>query len=646
MLDPNLDDEPRHHIANQSFTIAELRGRLERSRNKKQQDDIQNFKRIFPFKLDALLIDVKKGFISDDYPPLGLIYIGSYLKAYGMTAAVISALDTPVGFAEKTLNEILCAYSPKVVGMNVFSTTRRFTIILARQIKIRYPNIAIVIGGPEASADAANIMAEDSDSAIDFAICGEGEEAFLKICQKVCNNVGSFESIQGLVYRREGDLVHTGTLAKIDNIDSLPKPDFGIAPLSNAWVGFPVITARGCAYNCSFCFEGAQSRLRQRSIESVVSELRQISCNESVDCMIIIDDAFTTDIKRLHTILYELKNIPIIPWFCEGRADTLARHPELLKEMIDAGLCRLQMGFESGSQKVLDSYNKGITKNDVIQAVSDCFELGVKSVFGNFIIGGAFETEETFAETMAFAELLLDIAPWCAEIGSGYLAPHPGTEISRNPEKFDIKLIEPRIHAVKWQSYCVNRTLKLDRKAIVKMKLNFDHAIAQKMLEQVNTIPVSKVLIHLDLAFSNLFDGSWSRMLRNIPQLKQFALIFKQYRGRLTAPEAISDLPMDEWSRFTTVFSLMPDCIKLKGHKAFILVRQNKEQELSPIDQFILFNSDGSRTITELFCQSIKDKDTISEKELLAYERNFREAILGMANNFAIALIRLTRKCD
>ena len=98
-----------------------------------------------------------------------------------------------------------------------------------------------------------------------------------------------------------------------------------------------------------------------------------------------------------------------LTWTCEGHVSCLYQDPELIPMMIESGLIAIQLGIESGSQRVLDAYHKTITAEMSLEVVRQCKEAGIMSVEGNYIIGGARESWETLQESLSHAKKLLKV---------------------------------------------------------------------------------------------------------------------------------------------------------------------------------------------------------------------------------------------
>ena len=110
--------------------------------------------------------------------------------------------------------------------------------------------------------------------------------------------------------------------------------------------------------------------------------------------LVILDDTFTADVRRAREISQVLKEDYGGPWSCEVAAVELCQHPDLARQLIEAGLSRVQIGIESGNDETLRVYRKILTREKLEFAMENLLEAGVKAVYGNFIVGAPGETAE------------------------------------------------------------------------------------------------------------------------------------------------------------------------------------------------------------------------------------------------------------
>jgi len=215
------------------------------------------------------------------------------------------------------------------------------------------------------------------------------------------------ESVSGLAYRANGEIRIRNDQKRITAIDDLPLPAFELLPHDKySEPGMPrpfgmIQSARGCPYACNFCVRSYGRRLTTKSPRQVVDEIRLLIDRHKIRSLRFIDDTFSANRERAIRICKEMVAAKIdLQWACLTRTDAV--DAELLGEMKAAGCRRIYFGVESGSQRILDRYNKRIKKNEALAALLLCREVGLETS-GFFMMGLPFETEEDFEETIEFA---------------------------------------------------------------------------------------------------------------------------------------------------------------------------------------------------------------------------------------------------
>jgi len=241
-----------------------------------------------------------------------------------------------------------------------------------------------------------------------------------------------FASIDGLSYREDGKIVHNRERATIENMDALPYvtdvyrrdlviEDYFIGYLQHPYVS--LYTGRGCRSRCTFCLWPQTiggHRYRTRSPESVADEIRRArDFFPQVKEFFFDDDTFTDDGPRAEEIARRLGKLGVT-WSCNAKAIVPY---ETLKIMKDNGLRLLLVGYESGSQEILNNIRKGTRIDWARRFTEDCHRLGIV-IHGTFIVGLPGETPETIEETIRFAR---EINPHTIQVSLA--APYPGTEL-------------------------------------------------------------------------------------------------------------------------------------------------------------------------------------------------------------------------
>lgn len=460
-------------------------------------------------KIDAFLIQIRSAYIHinlrNSEPQLGQYYIAEYacrngfnvkVKSYSSNDAIIQSLNS---FVEQN--------NCKILGFYLDSENLWIVRRIVQIIKTIHKPLFVVIGGPQVTGDPQLAMKRLPFA--DCAIIGEGERPFTQILKHKLRNDVDISDIAGIIFRDSTNVLQqTKKQAKCD-IDTYPWPRRYNYTLDDHVIFDQISTGRGCVGRCAFCFEGNKSsnHLRLRSVDSVIEEIDYLVAHlPHHRYLSFLDDTFIINRERTEKICQHLigKYNGEIGWFCEGRVDILRKNLDILPLLKKAGCIRIQLGGESGNQYILDTYEKQMKLEDLETVVGEIYKAGIPSVYINFIIGGAFETIDSFNETLEFARNLLRIAPGCAEVGSSLLTPYVGTPIRNNPQKYGIKIIDGNVVTGPdgYIPFC--ETIELRKEKIMQLKNLFDKELQNETIRIVSTLSNAQTLIHYELR--NKFD--------------------------------------------------------------------------------------------------------------------------------------------
>jgi hopanoid biosynthesis associated radical SAM protein HpnJ len=312
-----------------------------------------------------------------------------------------------------------------LVVMSTSTPTVAHDARFAEMIKDSYPGIMIGVVGPHAVVQPAETL--NVSKAIDFVTTGEYDYAVAEIATG-----HPLEKVAGIAYRSNGRVCRTEDRPPLEDLDSLPfvtpvyKRDLDIRRYYNGYLKHPYIsfyTGRGCRARCTFCLWPqtiSGHAYRVRSVGNVIEEVALTKELFPEMKELFFDDAtFTDNASRAVEVARRIRGLGLT-WSCNSRANS---SKETLKELKDSGLRLLTVGFESGSQKILNNIRKGIRVDQAREFVKATKELGIL-VHGAFIIGLPGETPGTIEDTMRYA-LELDLY----SIQVSLAAPYPGTEL-------------------------------------------------------------------------------------------------------------------------------------------------------------------------------------------------------------------------
>lgn len=337
--------------------------------------------------------DEKERQIMKPYPPLGLLSLSAYLKARGFA---VDVYDSTFGSKAQLLARLGRAPGG-VLGLYTNLMTRRAILDIVGAA--RQHGWKIVLGGPE----SANYPAEYLAAGADAIVIGEGETALEELLPALARfGPHRLGSVRGIVFRDEaGNVVRTPERPRIPDLDALPFPDreaIDHQPYLHAWKkhhgtsSINLITARGCPYRCTWCSHAVYGfSHRRRSPANVADEMATIVERYDPDQVWYADDVFTISHPWLTSYATELKARGIHrPFETITRADRL-QSEDAVRALVQLGCYRIWIGSESGSQRILDAMQRGVTVEQVRRSIALLQKHGIQ--VGMFLMWG-FEGEE------------------------------------------------------------------------------------------------------------------------------------------------------------------------------------------------------------------------------------------------------------
>jgi anaerobic magnesium-protoporphyrin IX monomethyl ester cyclase len=313
-----------------------------------------------------------------------------------------------------------------VVGISGQTTPSIYDVYYTAQVvKNHNPAILVVVGGAHVTFQDEQVLRECPE--IDVVVRGEGEVTMNKLLEEFSEHRG-YDNVPGTTIRKNTTIIRNPDRPYVTNLDDLPFPAYDVLNLSRYFPQgkriAPMITSRGCPYQCTFCSSSriTGKRWRGRSPDNVIEEIQLLQDRYGVQDITFLDDLFTFDSGRVEGICTRMiQEADGLGWTCSSRADIMVRHPEMVNWLKEGGCHTLYIGAESGSQRILNRIKKGIRLSQVINAVKLAKKAGLEVVL-SFIIGIPGESKEDVQSTIEFAcKLDPDLAQFTI------CTPYPGT---------------------------------------------------------------------------------------------------------------------------------------------------------------------------------------------------------------------------
>jgi radical SAM superfamily enzyme YgiQ (UPF0313 family) len=348
-------------------------------------------------------------------PPLGVLYLASTLRSREIEASVLDHAAEKISV--KRVVDWVKKEDPDVLGLSVLVSSSLTAPRIAEEAKKANPGIVVVFGNHHATFNAERILRKYPF--VDVVVRGEGEQTCLELVTRL-KEKRSLKDVLGVTFRHNNHIVSNPDRPLIKDVDSLPFPERSLLDneYHNTTVGINVapkkfasfLSSRGCAFKCRFCCCSsiAHGVWRARSVENVLEELHLLA-SEGYRQIMFVDDNFTLNRKRAVELCRRMRKEKIdVEWICEGRVDQSSY--DMFREMVKAGCRMMYFGIESGTQKVLDYYNKWTTPQQSMEAVKKARKAGMDLIVGSFIIGAPNETKADIQKTLNFVKgLNLDI---------------------------------------------------------------------------------------------------------------------------------------------------------------------------------------------------------------------------------------------
>jgi radical SAM superfamily enzyme YgiQ (UPF0313 family) len=359
-----------------------------------------------------------------------------------------------------------------LVGISTITSTAPAAYDLVERIK-RTSDATVVMGGPHVTF----LPEEALEKGADFVVRGEGEESLVELIRALSGQGGEIGDIGGLSYREDGEVRNNPEREWIGDLSSLPWPKLSLIQGFEKRAIIPIMTSRGCPFNCKFCTVTSLfgRKYRFRDTDDVMAELESLYALYPKAIYFFYDDNFTANPEHTKQLLRRMKEKGITPrWTAQTRVDVV-HDEELMDLMEETGCLFLYLGLESSNPETLKAYRKSQTVEDIEHAVEVIHKHKIK-VHGMFVMGSDEDDKESIRETVRFSKRTgIDTVQFMI------LTPIPGSET------YDDMCREGRIFVNDWTKFSGQHVVfrpkkmapyKLQKEAGIKATKKF-YSIAQ-----------------------------------------------------------------------------------------------------------------------------------------------------------------------
>jgi len=336
---------------------------------------------------------------------LGIAYISSSMKKAGFNVFTLN-LNHHEADDYSVIKRVIEENNIQVVATGGLSPQFHIVQSVIESAKRAKSDIITVVGGGIISADPETAM--EALAHVDYGVIGEGEVTMCELARTL-ESGGDLSVVAGLVYKDGTGYITTDRRKEIENLDTIPWPDYAGFDVDKYLEAPPayfagvskkrmicMVGSRSCPYKCTFCFHTNGSKYRQRSWDDFFAELDYLVARYNIEYINMVDELFAADVGRVKEFCVRIKKYNI-HWFSSFRINMI--NPELLETLKGSGLDVMFLGLESADNQILKSMRKGITVEMIEKVLKMVTEVGIV-LNGCFIFGDIAETLDTANNTL------------------------------------------------------------------------------------------------------------------------------------------------------------------------------------------------------------------------------------------------------
>jgi len=383
--------------------------------------------------MKVLLIAYDNGAHVSEFP-LGLGYLAAVLKEAGHDVKIYN--QDVYHYSPEHLTKYLDANDFEVVGLGFTAGYWQYKKLLeiskSVNASVNREKFIYILGGHGPSPEPEYFL---KISRADYIIVGEGERTIVELLAvngKV--GMGYLSQVNGIAYLKDGQLIQTKERGLLENLDSLPFPEWSLFPIDHYVLSpfpnmrytdrtFPVLASRGCIFKCSFCYRMCPG-IRFRSPKNIVDEILWLQGKYRISYIAFYDELLMASPKRTQDICNAIIEANLdIRWCCDGRLNFAK--PEILQRMKKAGCVFINYGIESYDNKVLNNMHKQLTIDLIDKGLEATRQQGISPGL-NIIFGNKGDSVQTLEQGIKLIQKYNDYSQMRT---IRPVTPYPGSEL-------------------------------------------------------------------------------------------------------------------------------------------------------------------------------------------------------------------------
>ncbi len=361
------------------------------------------------------------------YVPLGILSLATVLKTDGFDVEIvdINAECKDPSFSETA--DLIAAAKPDVVGFSTWCNYYLDLIKVADVLHRKLPGVKILFGGVQAThTDRRTVEAFPQ---IDVVARGECDLTISEIISSI-HDPDKLRKVPGVTFMHRGTLITNPGQGPVEDLDSLPLPDYNLLPALDRVERVGVEVGRGCPFKCGYCVSKSlgEGRFRQRGLDNIITTVKSVMETHGKRAFRFEHDMLTLNRKWLLSLCDALERENLgITWECFSRIDTIDE--EMMERMAGTGCNFIYFGIETGSPRMQKILKKRLKLDSAPSIIRQVCDHNIRSGSG-FILGFPQEQQEDVVQTM---RMMLEVSfageKHLSDIFTWLLVPFPGSPL-------------------------------------------------------------------------------------------------------------------------------------------------------------------------------------------------------------------------